>query len=90
MKQEHSVTVLLKQGTRMLPKICQDILDVSHHWDNPNYPVLPWSFFFERVKEMAGKHIKDIERMIEEEVVRTAAEYLHDMGEVFVKLCHII
>ncbi|XP_072038756.1 uncharacterized protein [Amphiura filiformis] len=71
-------------GTRMLPLICQNILDQSRRWYMPSYPVLPWSFFFERVKEIAGKQVRDIESLIEENTVRTAAAYLHDMGEIYV------
>ncbi|XP_072021126.1 uncharacterized protein [Amphiura filiformis] len=72
----------------MLPVICQNILDQSHRWYTPHYPVLPWSFFFERVKEIAGKQIKNIDSVIEEDTVQTAAAYLHDMGEIYVAKEH--
>ncbi|XP_072039196.1 uncharacterized protein [Amphiura filiformis] len=71
-------------GTRMLPLICQNILDQSRRWYMPSYPVLPWSFFCERVKEIAGKQVRDIENLIEEDTIGTAAAYLHDMGEIYV------
>ena len=67
---------------RTLPTICQKIIDQSHRWYKPTYPVVPWSYFFEKVKEIAGKQIKDIDKLIEAETVQTAAAYLHDMGEV--------
>ena len=57
-------------------------MDQSHRWYKPSYPVVPWSYFFERVKEIARKQIKDIDNFIEEETVQTASAYLHDMGEV--------
>ena len=57
-------------------------MNQSHRWYKPSYPVVPWSYFFERVKEIARKQIKDIDDLIEEETVHSAAAYLHDMGEV--------
>ena len=74
------------QGTRLLPLICQNILDQSMKWYTPEYPVLPWTFFFDRVKDIARKHIQDIDTIIEEGTVQTAASYLHDMGEVNIEL----
>ncbi|XP_072049732.1 death-associated protein kinase 1-like [Amphiura filiformis] len=71
-------------GTRMLPMICQNILDQMRRWYIPSYPVLPWTMFFEKVTEIAGKQIQDIESMMEESTVRTVAAYLHDMGEIYV------
>ena len=66
----------------MLPTICQRIIDQRHRWYKPSYPVVPWSYFFERVKDIAGKQIRDIDKLIEDETVETTAAYLHDMGEV--------
>ncbi|XP_072049954.1 uncharacterized protein [Amphiura filiformis] len=71
-------------GTRMLPIICQNILDHSRRWYIPSFPVLPWTMFFEKVREIAGKQIQDIESMVEERTVRNVAAYLHDMGEIYV------
>ncbi|XP_072020982.1 uncharacterized protein [Amphiura filiformis] len=70
-------------GTRMLPAICQNILDQGHRWYTPHYPVLPWSFFFDRVKEIAAKQIKNIESMIDGDIVQATATYLHEMGEIY-------
>ena len=66
----------------MLPAICQKIMDQSQRWYMPSYPVVPWSYFFDRVKDIARKQIKEIDKLIEEETVQSAAAYLHDMGEV--------
>ena len=66
----------------MLPTICQNIMDQSHQWYKPSYPVVPWSYFFDRVKDIARKQVEDVDKLIEEETVQSAASYLHDMGEV--------
>ncbi|XP_072020123.1 uncharacterized protein [Amphiura filiformis] len=90
-------------GSRMLPTICQRIMDQCRKWYNPKYPVVPWSYFFDRVKEIAICHqfqlhnltpthitekistlTQDIDSMIEEDTVKLAASYLHDMGEIYI------
>ncbi|XP_072039212.1 uncharacterized protein [Amphiura filiformis] len=71
-------------GTRMIPLICQNILDQRRRWYIPSYPVLPWTLFFEKVREIAEKQVQDIENMIDENTVQTVAAYLHDMGEIYV------
>ena len=57
-------------------------MDQCHRWYKPSYPVVPWSYFFDRVKEIARTQIKDVDKLIEEKTVQTIASYLHDMGEV--------
>ena len=57
-------------------------MDQSHQWYKPSYPVVPWSYFVDRVKDIARKQVEDVDKLIEEGTVQSAASYLHDMGEV--------
>ncbi|XP_072046623.1 death-associated protein kinase dapk-1-like [Amphiura filiformis] len=68
-------TTMEIKGTRKIPKLCEAILENKASWVKPKNPVLPFLKFIERVKE--------VDPLASTKLAKIAANYLEDMGELF-------
>ena len=66
--------MLLLQGTRMVPKLCEEILEKKSSWMISKRPVLPYTDYRDRVKE--------IDPLVSDKLVQISSNYIQDMGEV--------
>ena len=58
----------------MVPKLCEKILEKKSSWMISKRPVLPYTDYRDRVKE--------IDPIVSDELVQISSNYIQDMGEV--------
>ncbi|XP_038047951.1 death-associated protein kinase dapk-1-like [Patiria miniata] len=65
------------KGSRMMPRLCEEIRRLKHTWYQAKYPVISWNEFCSKVKA--------INRLADDSLIRTAAVFLADMSEIYFK-----
>ena len=65
---------MFQQGTRKLPKLCEEIMETKSLWMMSKRPVLSYDEYKDRVKK--------IDPLATDKLIQISANFLQDMGEV--------
>ncbi|XP_033641726.1 death-associated protein kinase 1-like isoform X2 [Asterias rubens] len=65
------------KGSRVMPRLCEEIRRLKHTWYQTNYPVISWTQFCCKVKT--------VNRSADDSLHRTAAVFLTAMSEIYYK-----